>query len=245
MNVPTKSLLVVTALAVGLGACGEAADAPANEAAPPVSATAEAPVQDIAAAAPDYVDVLYENEYLRVLGFDLPAAAALPLHEGGRRVIYSLGDYELDWTEGGESSARRSWSEGDVHAHEAGVHEATNAGQATASFLVFERLDVPLPSSEDTSGEWDLPVGTRSLLYESGFAVVEVELQPGEAQEMHPGGWRAVYSLSDYTLEWREGDEVSQTSWNSGDVHWHEPGPHAATNAGDTVARFLIVTLLE
>jgi hypothetical protein len=245
MNVPTKPMLVLTAFALGLGACGEAAEGPAEEAAPPVSTTAEAPAQDIAAAAPDYVDVLLENEYLRVLRFDLPAGAALPLHEGGRRVVYALRDYELDWSEAGEPVAPRSWSDGDVHAHEAGVHEATNAGEQTASFLVFERLDAPLPSSEDTSGEWDLPVGTRSLLHESGFAVVEVELQPGEAQEMHPGSWRAVYSLSDYTLEWREGDAVSRTSWTSGNVHWHEPGPHAATNAGDTVARFLIVTLLE
>jgi hypothetical protein len=247
MNVPGRPILALSALAIGITACGAEPDrsdtAPEAAADAGAAADMQTPVGDIVASAPEYVSVAFENEYIRVLRFDLPPGAALPPHEGAARAIYSLGDYELEWTEGDEPPVTRSWSEGDVHVHEAGVHSARNSGATAADFVVFERLAATLPTTDRVEGAPDLPLGARSLLDGDGFEILEVELQPGETQEMHPGGWRAIYSLSDYTIEWREGGEVGERSWSAGDAHWHEPGPHAASNVGETPARWIVVAL--
>lgn len=202
---------------------------------------ASAPIQDIAAARPDAVKIAFQNDYVRVLRFDLEPGEALPPHSGKRRVVYSLDEYALDWKEGGEAMGSRTWSTGDVHVHDAGVHETKNTGDTTSSFVVFERLDAPLPSAPMHEHGAELPAGAKSLVSDKGFQVLEVELQPGESQDLHHGGWRAIYSLSNYTIEWQEGEDVEQSSWSAGNVHWHEPAQHAARNTGDTVARWVVV----
>jgi len=232
----------LAAVSLALAACGQGADMPREGADEVGSAEAAGSVADIVAANPEAVRIALENDYVRVLRFDLEPEASLPPHEGGRRVIYAVTDYEIEWTEAGMEATQRSWKRGDVHPHEAGIHSVRNGGTTTASFVVFERLEAPLPAAEDQAETASLPTGTRSLLEEPGIEVLEVELQPGDAQEMHPGGWRSIYALTDYTIEWREGDEVSERMWSAGDAHWHEPGPHAASNVGDTAARWIVVT---
>jgi hypothetical protein len=234
-------LTAVPALVVFLAGCGQAADSPPAEAGSEAMAEAAGPVEDIAASRPDVVDVAFQNEFVRVLRFDLPPDAALPPHQGRQRVIYALTDYEVEWMEGEEPATRRSWSAGEVHRHGPGVHAVRNVGGTTASFVVFERLDSPLPEPSDHRHADQVPTGVRALLEDPALQVLEVELQPGEAQAMHPGGWRAIYSLTGYTIEWREGDEVGNRTWSAGDAHWHEPGPHAAENVGETTARWVIV----
>jgi quercetin dioxygenase-like cupin family protein len=238
-----KRRLLTTAILtpLALASCGQEPGTPETA----VESSAAAPLQDIAAGQPDQVTVAFENDYLRVMRFDLDPNEALPPHRGKRRVVYSLTDYELDWTEEGQPSGRRSWTAGDVHAHSAGIHAVENTGDTTASFLVFERLDAPLPSASMHEDDAELPAGARSLLSNADFHVLEVALQPGDSQEPHAGGWRAIYSLTDYSIEWREGDEVEQKSWNAGDVHWHEPSQHAAGNTGTTPARWLVVGLKQ
>lgn len=230
-----KWIAVVFLLPLAVASCGQEPDT--QEA----SRKAEAPVADIAAKHSDTVKVAFQNEYIRVLRFDIEPNESLPPHTGRHRVIYSLTDYELDWMEGGEALGRRTWNEGDVHVHDAAIHEARNTGDTIASFLVFERLDSPLPSAPMHEDGSELPAGARSLLTNADFQVLEIELKPGDRQELHLGGWRAIYSLSDYTIEWREGDEVEQKSWSAGDAHWHAPAQHAAANTGDAVARWLVV----
>lgn len=210
---------------------------------PEAANKAAAPIADIAAKYSDKGKVVFQNEHLRVLRFDLDPNDELPPHEGHRRVVYSLSDYELDWATDSEAPSHPSWNTGDIHGHDADIHALKNTGETTASFLVFERLDSPLPSAPMHEEGSELPTGAKTLLDNADFHVLEVELQPGDEQAMHHGGWRAIYALSDYTIEWHEGDRVEQKSWSAGDVHWHEPAPHAAINTGDTRARWLVVGL--
>lgn len=238
------SAVLAVAIALAATACspdGEVAEGDAES--PVTEGGADAVIEDIAVAHPDEVRVAFENEYVRVLRFDVPAGAALPAHEGRRRVVYALGDYELEWAEDDEAPQRRGWTEGDVHVHDAGVHALRNVGTTTASFVVFERLDTALPAAAGEShSPADLPNGARLLLTEPDLQVLEVELAPGDGQTTHPGGWRVIYSLTDYTIEWEEGDEIGEPTWSAGDAHWHEPGPHRAENVGDSTARWVIVT---
>jgi len=232
-----KSIVMLTLCSAVIVSCGQQPDTSGK-----VTETS-APLRDIAVERPDEVSVLFRNEYVRVLRFDLDPNEALPAHVGNSRLVYSLNDYVLEWTENDDAPARRSWKTGDVHAHEADVHAVRNTGATSASFLVFERLDTALPSAPVHDESSELPVGARSLLSSEDFDVLEIVLQPGENQAPHEGGWRAVYSLSDYTIEWRDGedDNTEQKSWRKGDVHWHEPAKHAASNIGDSEARWVVV----
>ncbi len=190
---------------------------------------------------------LYENEYVRVLRFDVAPGKTIAEHPGRNRVIYALSDYTIAWREEGKSETTTSWKAGDVHAHEALSHSLTNIGDTPAQFLVFERQDATLPASS-TATELDAAIADSehaSLLFENEhFQVIRVSLAPEQAQPLHEGGWRVIYSLTDYALNWREGDDpVVEKHWSQGQVHWHEPGFHAAENVGETTAEWLIVTL--
>jgi hypothetical protein len=55
----------------------------------------EAIVEDIAKAAPDKVELLFENASVSVMRVTLPSQARLPMHRGRDRLIYSLTNYKL------------------------------------------------------------------------------------------------------------------------------------------------------
>ena len=118
-------LAIVTA---GCGNVAEEAPAPAPPAAEPVA--------DIAAAAPDHVSVVLENEWTRVMRFTLEPGSELPRHDGSDRAIYALSDYTIEWTEGDEAPMEKSWTAGQAHWHTGGPHAARNNGSSVAQFLV-------------------------------------------------------------------------------------------------------------
>lgn len=209
------------------------------------AASAPAVIADIAAARPDAVTTALRNDYVRVLRFDLAPGEALPGHRGGRRVVYALNDYQVAWTENGDALGQGRWSEGDVHVHGPGVHAIENTGENTASFVIVERLDAALPEAPVPTGAEALPAGARGLHAGEHFGVLNVELAPGEAQQDHPGGWRAIYALTGSTIEWRQDGNVSERSWRAGQAHWHAPGIHAAANTGETTARWLVVEIRD
>ncbi|MEZ5985429.1 MAG: hypothetical protein R3B94_05725 [Hyphomonas sp.] len=197
----------------------------------------------------DSVTSLYENAYIHVMRFDVAPGVTLPMHEGRKRLVYSLSDYKIAWREAGQPEMEKSWKAGDVHAHDALEHGLTNVGDTTASFLVFERSEMALPSPavahpKDAS---EADAGHAGLVFEDeNYRVVHVHLAPGESQPVHDGGWRAIYSLTDYEIGWQEGDkpEVSK-QWSDGQVHWHGLGSHRAVNTGNTPAEWLVVTLKQ
>jgi quercetin dioxygenase-like cupin family protein len=71
--------------------------------------------------------------------------------------------------------------------------------------------------------------------------VMRVTLEPGSELPRHDASDRAIYALSDYTIDWIEGDEApTEKSWTAGQAHWHAGGPHAVRNTGTSVAQFLV-----
>ncbi len=200
---------------------------------------AEAPVRAI----------LLDNDWVRVSRVTLAPGADLPDHQGGRRAIYALGDYVISWREGDAAPVPRTWSQGDVHFHNAGRHAMTNTGQTPAIFLVFERKDTALlPTSDAATGDIVAADASHSQLRAENehFRVIEVSLPPGAAQPQHDGRPRIVHALSDYDIAWKEEDQPEATRhWDAGQTHWHDAGQHAARNIGKTEARWLIVALKD
>ncbi len=193
--------------------------------------------------------IILENEYVRVTRVSLAAGSSLPTHAGERRAIYALSDYSTLWTDEDMTEATKRWSAGEVHFHEAGEHSLTNSGETDAVFLIVERLGEDLPAAATapvSDAAIRSPATTELLAEDDTFRVLRVTLAPGEAQPMHGGRPRVIYSLSDYEIGWREVGEPEKTrTWSQGDVHWHLSGEHGARNTGYTIASWLIVSLKD
>jgi len=189
---------------------------------------------------------IFENEYVKVVKVTLRPGEELTAHEGEKRLIYSLSDYSIDWTEQGQNQGAKNWNRGDVHAHEAGKHAAINNGETTAEWLAFVRKKTELPECGDHSTENDVNLVAAkyatTLFDNEVFRVTEVKLPPSEKIPAHSGINRIIYSLSDYTIFYESDEEISkQKSFQKGEAHWHEACRHALENIGDSEARFLVV----
>jgi quercetin dioxygenase-like cupin family protein len=194
-------------------------------------------------------ETLLENEQVRVTRVSVPPGGSMQPHDGGQRAIYALADNDINWRPYGAAAERKRWPAGTVHFHDAGRHSLANVGSTPAEFVVFERLTAPLPTAATNQGK-DTTASTPeqgTLMSENpSFRVMQITLKPGEAQPVHDGSARVVYSLTDYEIEWQEGDAAPEPrQWRAGQAHWHAPGKHAARNIGKTDARWLIVALKD
>lgn len=243
-----KPILQIASLAsatLALAACNDAS-APQKETG--TLQDVETTTQETIVAPEDVMTPVLENKFVRVLKFDIAPGVTLAEHEGHGRLVYSLTEYTLKWLEEGHPETTKSWKPGDIHAHKALRHGLTNVGETPAKFIVIERTDAVLPDNTQAPADTDaagLDHDHANALFDNDtFRVVKVTLAPGESQPAHDGGWRVIYSLTDYTIEWHE-DEAApvQKSWMEGQAHWHHPSSHSAKNIGETTAEWLVVTL--
>ena len=184
---------------------------------------------------------LFNNDYVSVSRVTLAPGEELPMHSGKARVVYSLSDYTIRWTEDGETE-EKVWREGDVHAHEGLEHAMKNTGNTIADLLIVARSDAALPASENAADAATVPGGYAAVIAELEDArVLRVALPSGAEQPLHAGAPRIVYSLNDYSVVFKTPDDDGRdVDLSTGSVHWHEAGPHAVLNSGDDTARFVI-----
>jgi hypothetical protein len=109
-----------------------------------------------------------------------------------------------------------------------------------------EPQEPPPPPTTTVPTPPPAPDGASFVLDNDYIKALLFELQPGQGQSDHDGPARLVYSLNDYTIEWKEGEaEPEEKSWKAGDAHWHTAGLHVAKNLGEEVARYLVVARTE
>lgn len=241
-------ILTFAALTLVIAGCGNQADTPPVEESEDTLPTAAAVPSDLSALSSPYVDTPLSNEIVDVHRVTLPAGESLSPHEGGARVIYSLSAYEVSLDTDGMSETN-SFSDGDIHAHGAGVHSIENVGSGEASFVVFERMDAPLPEAR-AEGETSIPSPAEGAMEEKLFGgdiaeVHRITLEPGARLAEHRGYPRAIYSLSDYTLAFTGDAGTVERTFTSGDAHYHDPGEHTVENVGEAAAEFLVVEFLR
>lgn len=192
-------------------------------------------------------EIVFENEYTKVVKAILSPGDVLGLHHGESRVIYSLTDYSIDWEEGGEDKGTKSWEAGDVHFHEAGQHSAINSGTTVAKWLAFIKKDADLPDCAENTLENDVttiaPEFSNLIFDNDLFRIVEVTLPQSNKIPMHSGINRIIYSISNYKIKYESDREgLGEKEFEEGDVHWHGACQHSVENIGEGDARFLVVS---
>ena len=200
--------------------------------------------KNVETAAPQDTERLFGDQSIEVERVNLPQNGELPPHDGTRRVIYSLNDYKIKFIHDGKED-ERSFKAGDVHYHPGGVHSVKNVGATPAELVIFERLDGAFPARETVAGQSLLQAAgknAKELLNNEYFEVTDVNLPAKESLPTHFGLNRAIYSISPYTIKYKENDaEAQEHSFKQGDVHFHPTGLHTVENVGATEARFLVV----
>lgn len=231
MNTTTHRLFIIPFLIIFLFAACERAD------------------EDILKLMPDNTQLLFENEYVRVLNITLEPGDSQPLHKGGNRLIYALSNYTINYYQQ-EDTTEIMWNKGGVHWHEEGIHAVENVGETVADYLVIERKKAALPVTAHVIDE-EIPT-----LAETGFSMEQFEnvharvcritIPAGEVIPEHYGPPRLIYSLSDYKVFYTAEDKDSvEKEFNEGDFHWHPAGMHSVENIGDEAAEFIIFAFLQ
>jgi hypothetical protein len=191
-------------------------------------------------------ELIFENEYAKIVKVTLEPGQMQPLHKAPQRLVYSLSDYTIDWSEEGINMGVKEWKKGDVHFHGAGEHSAKNVGETTAEWVVFQRKteDLP-PCGENTTSEdiASLPGGFARVLFENDLFKVDLAtVEACQSVPMHAGVNRIIYALTDFTMEYtREGEEDDVHNFKAGEARWQDACKHASKNIGDTKAQFLVV----
>jgi len=201
-------------------------------------------VEDIVQAVPEKAKLIFENDYVKAVLFDLKPGDKLPMHTGGPRIIYSLSDYKIKWSEGGQES-EKEWKMEEAHWHEAVNHAVENTGETDAKYLVVTRKGAALPAAEG----YDLAKDASQLDMDHAGAVfendhvrlIEVQLQMAEKQPIHHGLPRLIYALTPYTIKYTSDQmEEKETVLEAGTAHWHTADEHSVENIGETLAHYLI-----
>lgn len=91
---------------------------------------------DVSTVAPEFANLLFENDDFRMVEVTLPAGEKIPMHSGINRIIYSLSDYQITYESDEEGIGEKQFKTGNVHWHEACQHALTNTGNSDAKFLV-------------------------------------------------------------------------------------------------------------
>ncbi len=132
-----------------------------------------------------------------------------------------------------------------MHTHKTEVHSLENIGEAPIRWVVFARLDAAIPGHqhEDVHDVAESDADLSEVVFEDDLArVTRVALEPGESTQSHDGGYRVIYSLTDYSVEFTMDDQdPEETTWTAGEVHWHEADQHQVSNTGETRAEYLVV----
>ncbi|MFZ5979292.1 MAG: hypothetical protein ACOYVF_01545 [Candidatus Zixiibacteriota bacterium] len=202
-------------------------------------------VEEITAAHPDKVRILFENNYVVVLEYKLQPGDKIPLHQLGNRTIYALTGSEINFHLVQNDDIKKS-AENDTYWQEAGVLSPENVSQAEARLLVVARTEALLPGFALEDLEQDVsqtsPEIAKLLLDNDYIRVIEVYLEPGEEIKTHRGISRVVYSLVPYKIDYvtEETDVSGQKTFEAGHTHWHQSGSHSLVNIGGTPMHDLI-----
>lgn len=193
-----------------------------------------------------HTDVLYSNDYARVVKLDLHSQESIPMHNTEPRLVYILNDYEITLHIGDKDTVLQR-KKGEIHWHDSESHGWTNTGDTTASCLIISRTEMPLP--EFTADELAHDVAhvenvNSTLLFENDYVrTVQVVLPVGGEIPDHEGINRLMIALDKFDVEINTADTVTlPLTLEPQEARWLLRGTHSLKNIGDTEADYLVIS---
>jgi hypothetical protein len=204
--------------------------------------------KDIVEAA-DEAELLFENDHVRAIEFDIDSGDELPRHECLHYVLYALSSCEIEVELNGVKSSLEL-KRGSAYWREGGVQSVENVGRSDAKFIALMRKESTLPEFDPADLNRDihelLPDNSIMLLNGEFARAVEVILNPGQRVPGHGGLNRIVYSLTSYDVTYKEShNKSSEISFDEGDIDWYDAGDYAIANVGDSPAHFVAFQILK
>lgn len=218
-----------------------------------VLAAVTAVAQDSMKAAPDHCKVAFENDYVRVLRWTVPAGGKVEMHEHPALVSVSLTSGKSRFTmadgetrEAEIKAGQATWSDPEKHASE-------NLGSSPGHIIQVELKkaaagDAATRRAVGTAGSPD-PVTVDREHYTVEFEndrvrVLRIRYGPNEKSVMHYHPRNVAVFLTDgqgqFTLP--DGKKMDM-AFKAGDVRWGDGEQHLPANAGTKPFELILVEL--
>lgn len=94
------------------------------------------PKKDATAFNKEFASLLNEDENFKVVKIRLEPGKMIPKHDGLNRLVYSLSDYKLSYTDEKGISNDKEYRKGDMHWHDGCAHSIKNTGTTEAEFIL-------------------------------------------------------------------------------------------------------------
>jgi hypothetical protein len=94
------------------------------------------PKKDVVSLKDGFATVLAEDENFKVVKIKLGQGKMIPNHDGLNRLVYSLTDYKISYTDDKVSNEEKEFRKGDTHWHDGCVHSLKNIGTTEAEFIL-------------------------------------------------------------------------------------------------------------
>lgn len=92
--------------------------------------------KDVTSLKNGFAALLNEDENFKVVRIKLGQGKMIPKHDGLNRLVYSLTDYKLSYTDDKGSTEERDFRKGDIHWHDGCAHSLKNIGTTEAEFIL-------------------------------------------------------------------------------------------------------------
>ena len=201
--------------------------------------------QDIVKLAPEHVKVVFENDRVRVLHFNEPGHAKLPMHSHPAYVAVGFTNDHTKYTfPDGKSSDKRTKAN-EVTYSKAQTHASENLSGAASETVMVELKKPGAAAAKTTLDPVKLdPKHYKVVINNDEVRVLRAKYGPHEKSVMHEHPASVAVSLSDYHVKMTLADGTSQdVSSKAHDATWTDAGKHLPENMGDKPIEVLVIEL--
>jgi hypothetical protein len=202
--------------------------------------------QDVVHLAPDQVKVVFENDRVRVLHFNEPGHAKLPMHSHPAYVAVGFTADDSQYTFPDGKTREERTKAGDVTYSKALTHASENLSDAPMDTVMVELKEPGAAAAAKTTLD---PVKLDSKHYKvvinnAQVRVLRAKYGPHEKSVMHEHPASVAVFMSDGQGKFTLPDGTSQdNNFKAHTAVWADAGKHLPENVGDTPFEVIVIEL--
>jgi len=202
--------------------------------------------QDVVQLAPDQAKVVFENDRVRVLHFNLPAHSKLPMHSHPGYVIVSFRPTHTKYTfPDGKTSEQRAKADNVIYSKGL-THASENLSDAAGESVMVEMKKPGMAEAAKTTLD---PVKLdlkhyKVVIDNDEVRVLRAKYGPHEKSVMHEHPASVAVYMSDGQTKFTLPDGTSQDlNAKAHDAAWADAGKHLPENVGDKTFEVMVIEL--